>query len=582
MKKTYLIGILVLWSIGLASCSDFLDEDPKGQLTEDTFFQSQNDLDMAVYALYNLVQGSQCHSNSFLVVCQGSDMTSTTGSNKAAYLAADAFQEASDTKGITQLWEVMYKVIKAANSIIMKADNVSTTQEEKDIALGNAYFWRAFCYFKLVRYYGPVVLNLDNENDYNESPLSSVADVYAQIIDDLTKADECNLPALYTTEPRIYSGVNNYASAQAVKATLAAVYLHKAGWPLNDASAYEMSAKYSKQVIDGVNNGTYPQSIVDWPSVYDYGKNYNDGCILGIDYSDFCIGWWSWSDSQLSNCHQSSKLWDGWGDFLAERYFWSQMPDGPRKQAIYSNTINIGGVYAPISNSVSWWATKDELPYDGSNALAPDYRPMFVVFSVNKDADGNVIKAPWDCTKGVYGGMCLDKRHQLIRYTEVLCWYAEAVGRGNLSDVAGAQAALRQVRANAYEANDPAIEECSRLTGSALAEAAFNEHKWEVAGNAIGLMSVRSDELRLNELESVWSYRTGEQSTVLVPKGTLTQSIKNVGTEENPEWVEYTYTLSYDVILQEEMQVTTSWQGDKSIYMQYPPTEAAKNPNLVR
>ncbi|MCC8118265.1 MAG: RagB/SusD family nutrient uptake outer membrane protein [Bacteroidales bacterium] len=576
MKKKYIIGCLIAAAstFGLASCSDFLDEDPKGTITEETFYKSQNDLDMAMYAIYSLVQSYQCNSNPMIVDCQGSDVTSTTGSNKAAYLAADAFEEPSDTKGIEQLWSAMYKIIKASNSLIMNADNAATSETEINIAKGNAYFWRAYCYFNLVRYYGPVVLNLTNENDYNQSPLSSVADVYAQIISDLEAADKCNLPAKYTTEPRAVGGANNYVSAQAVKAALAAVYLHKGGWPLNDTSAYAQAAAYAKQVIDGVNNGTYDQAVVDWGTVYDYGQNYNNGCILGIDYYTRAGGWASY-DSQLTCCHQSGKLWAGWGDFLAERYFWSNYPDGPRKRGVYSETINVGGVYPPSTNSVSWWATTDEKAYDGTNQIAPDYRPMFVGYSLNADDYGAYITGAWDCSKPVWTGMCLDKRHQLIRYSEVLCWYAEAVGRGGSSDISGAQSALRQVREVAYDAGDAKIAECSNLTGTALAEAAAYEHMYEVAGNTLGMVTVRSDELRLNLLESVWSYRHGSQSSVLVPKGTLTYSID---ANNNP----YTYTLSYDVVVPEEMSVSSSWNGDKSIYMQYPPTEYAKNPNLVR
>lgn len=46
MKTKYIV-----YALGLAllstSCSDFLDEDPKGQLTPSTFFSTQEELDMA-------------------------------------------------------------------------------------------------------------------------------------------------------------------------------------------------------------------------------------------------------------------------------------------------------------------------------------------------------------------------------------------------------------------------------------------------------------------------------------------------------------------------------------------------------
>ena len=122
MKSFILLSCILTASMILASsCSDFLTEDPKGKLTPDTFFSNQNELDMSVYALYAKVQAFQANSNPMIVQCQGSDVTSTTGSNKGAYLSADAFEVPSDAKGIEQNWSRLYTVIKAANLIIMNA-----------------------------------------------------------------------------------------------------------------------------------------------------------------------------------------------------------------------------------------------------------------------------------------------------------------------------------------------------------------------------------------------------------------------------------------------------------------------------
>lgn len=46
------------------SCSDYLTEEHKGQLTVDTLYKSKADLDLAVNSLYANVQGFQrccCH-----------------------------------------------------------------------------------------------------------------------------------------------------------------------------------------------------------------------------------------------------------------------------------------------------------------------------------------------------------------------------------------------------------------------------------------------------------------------------------------------------------------------------------------
>lgn len=571
MKYSIFTCCLLAASLTAASCSDFLTEDPKGQLTPETFFKTQSDLDQSVDALYSLVQDLQCNSNSMIVKCQGDDVTSTTGTNKAAYLSADAFETPTDTKGISRTWSAMYSIVKAANLIIENASKVSTTQDEINIALGQAYYWRAYAYFELVRVFGPVPINLNNDASNTKASPNSVEEVYNQIVKDLIAAEQCNLPAKYTVSKRSIDGQNIWVSAQAVKATLAAVYLNMAGYPLNKTENYALAAAKAKEVIDGVEAGTYDQALLaDWNKVYSYGMNHHNETILGIDYNS-TPGGWSNQDSQISSCHQFTTINGGWGDFLAERHFWKNFPDGARKDAVYAKQIYVSG------NTVDWWATTDGEAYtkneDGTtNAVISDFRPMFVGFTVN-DNVGSPAVDDYDYTKPFWGGMCVNKRHQLIRYSEVLCWYAEAAARAG-QDLAAAKAALKQVRARAY-ADQTKVAEVDAMSADQLAEAAYTEHGYEVAGNVLGMVTRRDDEFRMNRLKEAHDFRAGEQDEVLVPAGTLTHSVDAQG---NP----FTYTLKADVKMKENMPVTVAWKDAESIYQMYPPTEVEQNPNLKR
>src|SRR5690606_4503592 len=54
-------------------------------------------------------------------------------------------------------WEEYYKVIKSANIIIAHIDDVEfANEDEKNAALGSAYFHRAYCYYRLVHQFGDV------------------------------------------------------------------------------------------------------------------------------------------------------------------------------------------------------------------------------------------------------------------------------------------------------------------------------------------------------------------------------------------------------------------------------------------
>ena len=562
MKTKYFIPLLaVAASACLSSCSDFLTEQPKGQLTPNGFFESQTALNSALNALYYNVQQSQCNSNPAIVQCQGDDITSTTGSNKAAYLSADAFEVPSDAKGLQFLWRWQYNIIQAANLIIDNAPTMTevTSQENINIALGNAYFWRAYSYFNLVRVFGPLPINLHNEPDNNTTPLTSVAEVYDLIVADLQQAENCHLPAKYTATNQVMGDMNIYISEQAVKSLLAAVYMNMAGFPLNRTEYYGTAADKAKEVVDGVNSGRYPNGLcADWADVYSYGNNFSKEAIVGITFH-MQIGGWSNYDSQMSSCHQLGSL-SGWGDFLAERHYWSQYPEGPRKDYVYAQKLR-----TTSGACVDWWATTDGAPYNGSNAVVSEYRPMFVGFTVNTGEGGAPAEAPYDYTAPFWDGMCVGKTHQIIRYSEVICWFAEASARsGKYASEAAAE--LQKVQARAYN---------ELPANTDLAEAAVREHGYEVAGMPFALVTRRADEFRLNTLKEAYDYRRGPQDAVLVPAGTLTQSIDADG---NP----FTYTTTEDLRLAENMPVTVAWEGDNSIYQIYPPMETEKTPNLKR
>ena len=82
------------------------------------------------------------------------------------------------------------------------------------------------------------------------------------------------------------------------------------------------------------------------------------------------------------------------------------------------------------------------------------------------------------------------------------------------------------------------------MNASLLAEAALEEHGWEVAGYWVAMVTRRADQFRMKLLQKTFEERQG-----------------------NPEMVK------------EGVEVSGSW-NDKMVYMPYPDTDSAKNPNL--
>lgn len=560
MNKKILLGCLFAASVltTTTSCSDFLDEDPKGQMSEANVFKSQADLDASIHTIYEKLNQTQSWTNPMYPQWQGDDMTANPSSNKQAVAALDVFSSDGENKGVKDAWSQHFALIKACNWVIENASKTPTSQEEINIALGNAHFWRAYAYFYLVRVFGPLPMVVTTDPSATNVAPSSVEEIYNLIVDDLKKAEGW-LPTSYSQAPRNHDGVDAWVTKQATQATLSAVYMAMAGYPLNKGKEYyALAAAKAKEVID--NNGTYGfYNDPVWNHVYSMGHNYNKETILGID-NNWNSGSWD-HDSELTSCCRFEGLGDGgWGDAWGEIAFWKRYPEGPRKDAVYAPKITFQDG-ATITKVCNWW----DLDAEGKPVVEA-YHPMFAIYTVNCDGD-NLAKekfAPYNYLEPNYTNMTNGRRHRLIRYAEVLLWYAESAARSG-GDLAKAKEYLREVRKRAVNdvenvtLTDGTKVAIANMTADQLAEACYIEHGWEVAGQWTQMVTRRADEFRMNELKKNFDYRVANKPVVVAV--------------ENGK--EYTAKESVPV-------VKSTWAGDESIYCPYPTTEVEKNPNLKR
>ena len=566
-KKLLYTGCFMAASmLSLTSCGDFLDEDPKGQLNPETFYTIEDDYTAGVNTLYDKVNQTQSWTNPMYPQWQGDDITANPGSNKQACAALDAFDSDGANKGVTEAWTQHYAVIKTANLIIEGSEKFPGDKAKIATALGNAHFWRAYSYYYLVRVFGKLpIITKTNIEQFDAQP-SEIEKVYELIVQDLKNAIN-ELPTGYDKEPARLFGVDVWATKQAAQSTLAAVYMSMAGYPLNKGTEYyKHAAELAKDVI--TNNGTYGFILnQDWKDVYSMGNNYNMETVLGINND--AKGWWD-HDSQLSSCCRFEGLGDGgWGDAWGEIAFWKRYPEGPRKNAIYAPKVTFQETITEkigdkevkkdkISKAVYWW----ELDNNGK-PVVDAYHPMFTIFTVNADEKGNMLKQPYDYMGINYKGMVNDRRHNLIRYSEVLLWYAESAARAGLSDLTEAKKCLKLVRSRAVTdaenvtLGDGTTVKIDNMSAAQLAEACYIEHGWEVAGNWVSMVTRRSDELRMDELKKNFEYRVANAPIVVAKEG---------GKE---------YTAK------ESVTVKGTWSEDR-IYCPYPTTDGEKNPNLKR
>jgi hypothetical protein len=542
LYKALIAGFLILCT---ASCEDFLEEDPKGRLAQSTFFGSENDLELSLHALYRRAM-YRCGANEYNVhPFAGDDISTHPASNKQDFRDFDRYSVSDNNTRLRNEWTATYELIKAANYIVNNAGKLKGDDErlnrKVETTIGQAAYWRAYAYFQLSRCWGKVPLVLDDAIDYNKE-ISSEEAVLNQVVEDLKLAEQY-LPAQWTNAPWAMNGMNIAVSQGAAKATLAYVYLSMAGWPLNKTEYYPQAAAKAREVIDASDAsqpGYYYKLLDEYWKVYSWAyNNTNTEVILATYYSMN----WPWDESVMSSYCDVIEDIDGgshgggWNDSTGEISFWKRFPDGPRKEATFAPKTLLSGVLQ------DWW-------YD------PNY----------ETGNGRIVCHPWylaacegdrgtefDYTRGNdQGDMIGEKSHKIVRLSEVYCWYAEAIGRSGGND-AFAYEVLNRVRTRAGLEPIPA----GSLTPEQLAEAAYDEHGWEIAGYYWGSLAPRyHDMFRMNRVKDHFEYRK-QNPLIEVANGVLRKE-------------------------KVDMPADAGAWSDARMYAPYPASDAMLNPNLTR
>lgn len=261
------MGCAIL-AASLSSCvNDWLDVAPSDGTDADAALTSSSDLAAARTGMYAALKGNSnlvdYYGQQFFVygdVHAGDDYqyNNIGGSNRASFYYDMNYQTASEFSSSTSssnvAWKSPYIVIGRANRIIAAAEGgaLSDAAEAKatiDQYAAEAKVLRALAHFDLVRIYGkpytedqgaslgvPLVTGVLESNA--KPARSTVAEVYTQVVKDLTEAISSN--ALATeTEP-------GYVSVWGAKAILSRVYLNMGDYA-NALSVAEDIIKNSKK-----------------------------------------------------------------------------------------------------------------------------------------------------------------------------------------------------------------------------------------------------------------------------------------------------------------------------------------------
>ena len=400
MKTKFLhIATVLLFAGFTSSCSDFLDRYPLDELSDSSFWKTENDAMMAVPDIYGCLPTWD----------QDEDINSDNAVHGIKWAAGNISKGIYDP--MDQSWAGSYTPIRQCNLVLEKVKDIEMSDESRKKIEGQAYFFRAFVYFNLIRSFGDVPyidkpLNLTDVEDITRTPRE---EVYAKVMADFDKAIEY-LPEEWdaANTPRVTKG-----AALAMKARAALYY-----------SNWQVAADASKAVIDlgkyelydAGNTGKYQELF--WEK--------SDGCDENILYVQFnypdkthyLIGWECFPTLGWGGMNPTQSLVDAFEDkdgapISKSTIYNEKDPFKNRDPRLEVNVLHDGeemyGVTIKVKPLKS--SGKTGIEQHGDATATGYYQQKWLDPSIDPQSEG------WN----------MGKDWVVIRYAEVLLTYAEAM-----------------------------------------------------------------------------------------------------------------------------------------------------------
>lgn len=439
MKKIFnILGLsaLVLFS---ASCEDWLDMPSESKADSSSIFSTIGRAEMAVVGAYASLHTQELGYQ----LLEGTDESSSTESN-SKYNVSN-YDYTNLTGMLSSTYTTMYKAIEYANVCIKNLPSMSaSTESDKQKLnglLGESLAVRAYAYWNIVRFYGDVPFTEVPTSELTTFSSSRVSrdTIYDHCIADLQRAVEL-LPwqsESYVTTPERFT-------KNAAYGILARVALYAAGYSLRwdlstvpyDASTVQIAkrsdaarvrellqiaADACKAVISRGENGL----LEDYDQVFRNlcNQQYNKETMLeygwfGTNSSDVRTGY----TNGIPTSGTSSTLGKGGAQMIAYPTFYFEFEEGDQRRDV--SVCNYGLVFS---------TSKDAYRME-----------TYIGMGVGK------YRINWKKTRGSSDSR-RDINWPLLRYSDVLLMYAEALNELNNGPTAEARSAVEQVRMRAFK-----------------------------------------------------------------------------------------------------------------------------------
>lgn len=392
--------IYMIFGLLAVSCSDFLDLRPEGTTpAEGIDYSNPDNVFKPVSAAYASLRSGNAHSFPYICMFEITSDNADKGSSPEDNPSAQAFDDFTlDPSNyiLNDLWSGYYDIVSAANNAISQmplfreAIQNAETRVEIDRCEAESRVIRAYAYFNLVRAFGrvPIVDEVLTSEELASLRQSDPEQIYDFISDDLDYAISV-LPVSY---PSDYAGRITSYTAMAIKAK-AMMY----------AGNWNQVASLTDQIILSGRYGL----LADFREVFSLDGENSKESLFEI---------------------QSSTLGNVTGSAPYMEYAYVQGPRG-------NSPANIQGwgFCTPSDDLISFFNARGEVVRPATTLL---YRGTTT-------PEGDKILPT--CTNPVYNGKCympsyynnwsyngygFDYNVRILRYSDVLLMYAEALLNG--------------------------------------------------------------------------------------------------------------------------------------------------------
>ncbi len=398
MKNKILYIIASVMLTGFTSCSDFLDRYPTEELSDGSFWKTKTDAEMAVSDIY------RCLPNW--------DIDEDINSDNAVH--GIKWANGNVSKGVydpaDQGWSGDYGYIRRCNLVLQKLEEMELSQSDKEPIAGQAYFFRGYIYFELIRKFGdvPYIDQPLKLTDVEDITRTSKDEIYTKIMADFDKAFSY-LPEEW---PATQWGRITKGAAMAMKARAA---LYFGNWETAATAAKSVMDLNKYDLYDKENTGKYQELF--WEKT--------DGCeeiILAVQYNapdktNYLIGWECFPTKGWGGLNPTQSLVDAFEDsegapISKSKIYSEKNPFANRDPRLEVNVLHDGEEMYGVTIKVA------PLKSSGSTGIAQHGDATATGYYQQKWLDPSIDpqSAGWE----------MGKDWVTIRYAEVLLTYAEA------------------------------------------------------------------------------------------------------------------------------------------------------------